>query len=471
MISNSQPGDGSRIPPGWTPVTPDRRRRPRLPGSGWPIALALIAAVWLSGFAVNNLRGTRYSSAINSIFPRLGSNHIDDGSVQAAWDIVSSEYYVRGADSAKGTAGAESGIVDYLHNNFKDRFSAYFSADQYRMLQDNLNGRRKGGVGIELEARCAGGAICINSQPATVVAITGVLHNQPAERGGVRRGDLITAVNGKPLSGLAPDPETQIQRSQPLIDNPAGTAVTLTVLRGAQSVDLHMTDENLSLPSVFTMRFGSVVLVQVTGFDTGTGDAVHTQLGDALKSGAGSIILDLRHNPGGFVTESQKVASQFLTHGGNQQDVVVRRGRLDSNQVPDTAQKVERDAILDPKDGGATASSQKLVVLIDGDSASAAEIVTAALHDYKRATVIGVKSFGKGSVQEDFNLPDGADLHLTVEKWFGPSGESIDGTGITPDTAVTLADEDHRFRLESQSAEPAQDAQFQAALAVAQSPG
>ena len=468
MISSSQPGGGSPIPPGWNAVTPPKGRRPRLPGAGWPIVLALIAACWLSGFVVNNLRGTRFATAVNTVFPRVGGDRVDDASVQAAWDWVRNEYVVRDVDPAKATAGAESGIVEYLHSAYNDRFSAYFSPEQYRQLQDNLSGRRNGSVGIELESRCAGGAICAANQPASTVTITGVLHNQPAERAGVRRGDLLVAVGGKRLSALAPDPDTQIQKSQALVDNPAGTQVTLTVQRGAQSVDLQVTDENLSLPSVFSMRFGAVVLIQVTGFDSGTGDEVHKQLTDALHSGAAGIILDLRHNPGGFVSEAQKVASQFLTHGGAQQDIVVRRGRLDSRQGPDSAQKVEHDPILDTKDGGATAPTQKLAVLVDGDSASASEIVTAALHDYRRGPVIGQKSFGKGSVQEDFNLPDGADLHLTVEKWFGPGGETIDGTGITPDKVVALVDEDHRFRLDSQSVDAGQDAQLQAALQAVQ---
>jgi carboxyl-terminal processing protease len=107
-----------------------------------------------------------------------------------------------------------------------------------------------------------------------------------------------------------------------------------------------------------------------------------------------------------------------------------------------------------------------MAVLVDGDSASAAEITAAALHDYDRATVVGDKTFGKGSVQVDFPLPDGADLHLTVERWYGPNGESIEGSGITPDRPVSLSDPDARFQLDAQSAPPSGDAQLQSALAV-----
>jgi carboxyl-terminal processing protease len=111
------------------------------------------------------------------------------------------------------------------------------------------------------------------------------------------------------------------------------------------------------------------------------------------------------------------------------------------------------------------------VVLVDGGTASASEIVTAALRDDHRATVVGATTYGKGSVQLDFPLPDGSDLHLTVEKWYGPDGESIDGRGITPDDQVSLPSPDDLFTLEAQSASPSQDPQFQAALALAQQGG
>jgi carboxyl-terminal processing protease len=466
VISSSQSGGGSESPPPWETVDPAPRRRFRFPRStGWPVALALIAAFWLGGFAVDNLRTTRYSGAVTRLFPTIGGSNIDENSVNAAWDIVRNEYVVRDVDAAKATAGAESGIVQYLHDTYGDRFTAYFSADQYKSLQDNLSGRRNASVGIELQARCAGGAICAGSEQPSVVAIVSVLRNQPAEKGGVQRGDILVSVDGTKLGTLAPDPATQITDSQPIIDKPAGTQHTFVVQRGTQTLSLQVTDEDLSIPSVWSMRFGSVVDIQVTGFDDNTGKDVKQQLQDALNSGATGVVLDLRHNPGGFVTEAQETASQFLKKSSTVQDVVVRRGRLDNTQGPGSAQQVTHDTVTD--DGG-IAVTQPMAVLVDGDSASAAEIVAAALHDYKRATLVGDKTFGKGSVQEDFSLPDGADLHLTVQKWFGPAGESIDGNGISPDKAVALPDQDHRFRLDAQSGDASGDAQLQAAIAVAQ---
>ncbi len=206
-----------------------------------------------------------------------------------------------------------------------------------------------------------------------------------------------------------------------------------------------------------------MLYLQVTAFDENVGEALRGLIQNGVKGGGVTeVVLDLRHNPGGLVTEAQSIASEFLTPQGKEQDVVVRRGRLNPNSDPQSAENVQRDQI----ESGGLVPTLPMAVLIDGSSASAAEIVSAALHDYHRATLVGDKSFGKGSVQQDFGLPDGADLHLTVEKWFGPGGETIDGTGITPDTAVSLPDDDHRFHLDAQSPPASADAQLQAALGL-----
>jgi carboxyl-terminal processing protease len=235
----------------------------------------------------------------------------------------------------------------------------------------------------------------------------------------------------------------------------------LTVQRRSTQLTLTATRANLQIPSVYTQLFGHTLYMQVTGFDTDTGDAARTQLQHGLAAGATSIILDLRRNGGGYVSAAQSLVSEFVQPTATQKYVVMRRGRLALNGAANTAQEVVNDAILP----GGIALTQPLVVLVDGDSASAAEITAAALHDYRRATVSGEKTFGKGSVQVDFPLPDGADLHLTVERWYGPNGESIEGSGITPDTTVALAQPDDRFQLDAQSPPVTADAQLEAALA------
>jgi carboxyl-terminal processing protease len=213
---------------------------------------------------------------------------------------------------------------------------------------------------------------------------------------------------------------------------------------------------------VYSRVIGHVLYMQVTGFDTDTGAVARTQLQQGIAGGATSIILDLRQNGGGYVSAAQSLVSEFVAATATHKYVVIRRGRLAANGDLSSAEEVSNDVIQ----SGGVALTQPMAVLVDGDSASAAEITAAALRDYHRATLVGDKTFGKGSVQVDFPLPDGADLHLTVERWYGPNGESIEGSGITPDRAVALPNPDSRFQLDAQSPPASGDAQLQAALAV-----
>jgi carboxyl-terminal processing protease len=454
------------------PEPPESRQAPPgRPRQGLIVGALVVAACWATGLAVNNLATGDAAGVINKIFPRIGQgNSVDASAVAATWRIVQQEYVLRSLDARVGTQGAEKGIIDELKSSYNDRFSNYYTADQYAQLQRNLSGQRNGSIGIALEPRCANETLCAQNATATELVLEEVLHNQPAEKAGLHDNDVLVSVDGKELATLEPDITKRLDKAASLVRGQPGTPVTLGVLRKGQALTVTVTRADLQIPAVYSQRFGSVLDVEVTGFDEKSGDDFRRQLQDGLHSGATSVILDLRGNPGGLVTEAQSIASEFLSPvKGKEEDVVVRRGRMTSSGSnplgdPGTAQKVERDAI---KPGG-LALTQKMVVLVDGDSASASEIVAAALHDYHRATLVGAKTFGKGSVQEDFPLPGGADLHLTVERWFGPDGESIDGTGITPDRAVALPDTDHRFRLDAESVDAAQDAQFQAALQMLQ---
>jgi carboxyl-terminal processing protease len=449
------------------PDPPEPEARPGRSRQGLVIGLLVLVACYVTGLAVNNLATSDAASTINRIFPRIGQgNSVDNASIAAAWRVVQDQYVLRAVPADVGTQGAEKGLIDQLKQQYSDRFSTYYTADQYAQLQRNLTGQRNGSIGIALEARCAGESICAQGATPTEIVLEEVLHNQPAEKAGLRNGDMLVSVDGTDLAKAEPDITKRLDKAATLVRGKPGTQVSLTVLRKGVPVTVTVTRADLHIPAVYSQRFGPVLDIQVTGFDEKSGDDFRKQLQDAISSGATSVILDLRANPGGLVSEAQAIASQFLQPvKGKQDDVVVRRGRMSQSSQnplgdPNTAQKVEHDTIVP----GGAALKQTVVVLIDANSASASEIVAAALRDYRRASLVGEKTFGKGSVQEDFPLPGGADLHLTVERWFGPNGESIDGTGIAPDRAVSVADPDHRFRLDAQSADPAQDAQFQAAL-------
>lgn len=454
-------------------MTSPRRRLPR-PPAGVSRVVGVVAMCYLTALIVLNLSTTSAASAlIARVFPHFGGSTLNQGSIAAEWGAIEQNYVIRNVPTSPGTEAAEQGVVQYLHDTYNDRFSAYLTPAQYRQLTSTLGGQRSGSIGIALEPRCALEAICAANQAATEPVIEDVLAGQPAERAGVMRNDVLVAVNGVKLSSLGRDVAAQVDGSAGLIRGPVGTTVSLTVRRvlaasnGALAppttmLTLTATRENLQIPSVYSTMIGHVLYMQVTGFDTDTGDAARAQLQQYLARGATSIILDLRENGGGYVTAAQSLVSEFVQPTSTQRYVVIRRGRLLSATDTGSAQDVTDDAI----EPGGIALTEPMMVLVNADSASAAEITTAALRDYHRATIVGATTFGKGSVQVDFPLPDGADLHLTVERWYGPDNENIDGTGITPSDAVALSSPDLRYRLDAQSPPASTDAQLQAALSA-----
>ncbi len=455
-------GDQPDEPVTWSRQEPPQRRRIPRPSGGVLRAAAVVAACYLTALLAVNLSTSSYGGFINRILPHLGGSPLDQTGIAAEWQTIQQNYVIRNLPPSAGTQGAEQGMVQVLHDAYNDRFSAYLSATQYQELNSTLGGRRDGSIGIAVEPRCAGGAVCAGGQAADRAVIENVLVNQPADRAGVHRGDELVAVDGTTLASLGSDENTRIDKAATLVRGAVSSTVALTVKRGSAQLTLTATRANLQIPSVYSRLIGHVLYLQVTGFDTDTGSVARTRLQQGIAAGATAIILDLRQNGGGYVSAAQSLVSEFVNPTATNRYVVIRRGRLTANGDLGSAQEVTND----PIQPGGVALTQPMAVLVDGESASAAEITAAALHDYHRATVVGDRTFGKGSVQVDFPLPDGADLHLTVERWYGPNGESIEGSGITPDRPVSLSDPDSRFQLDAQSAPAGGDPQLQAALTL-----
>ena len=426
-------------------------------------SLVVVASCYLTGLAVVNLEGTGAANVVHALFPRVDRHNLDSASVNAAWATIQQRYVMRSVDSSLGTTGAEQGMIDALKAKFGDRFSAYLSPEEARAQRADLAGQRSGSIGIALDARCDGGAACPAGATPSTLVIEDVLRDQPAARAGLLPGDLLVAVDGRLVRTLGTTTDDRLSRVSSLIRGRAGTTVRLSVARAGSAREVVVARGDLTIPSIYTQRFGNTLYMQVTGFDENTGDDARNALQQNVGAGVHAVVLDLRHNGGGYVTSAQRLASQFVSPGPGRRDVVVRRGRLAAGGAPGSAETVIRDTI----ESGGVATALKVVVLVDGDTASASEIVAACLHDYRRATVVGERTFGKGSVQEDFVLPDGGDLHLTVEKWFGPRGETIDNAGIQPDQTVALDSAEHRFTLDAIGPDSAADAQLQAALVAA----
>lgn len=423
-------------------------------------AATAIVCLYLGGLWATNATSVPLGGLAGAIFPRLGG--FDDTSLQVEWQDIQHDYVLRGVPSSLAQQSSEEALVQALDQRYGDRFTTLFTSSQYQQFDRYLNQQRSGSVGLSLEERCAGAVLCAAGQSPSVLAVEQVLYGQPAWDAGLRNGDILISVGGVRVASLGTLSQ-QLQRLPGRIDGAAGTTVRLGVVRGGRPLDFTLTRRNLTLPTVYSRMFGSVLDLQVVSFGTDTARQSVAQLRSGLARGASAVVLDLRGNGGGYVSAAVTLASQFLTRHGREQDVVVRRGRLDTQGTPSSAQSVIRD----PIQPGGVAPSVPVVVLVNGGTASAAEIVTAALRDYHRAQVVGTRTYGKGSVQVTYTLPNGDALHLTVERWYGPDGESIDGTGITPTDPVSLPTPDDLFTLQAESASPARDPQLQAALTIA----
>jgi carboxyl-terminal processing protease len=284
-----------------------------------------------------------------------------------------------------------------------DPYAAYYDAKQYAELRLDQTGEFFG-IGVTL-------GLNKDNQP---VAVT-VFDKTPAKRAGLKTGDVFTAVDG------ARKASWNLDDFVALVRGPAGTKVTLEVTRpNTKPFNVTLTRERIAVPNTMIKTYGDVGYVRLMTFN----ELSATDVADAIKGfdskGAKGYILDLRGNPGGLLESAVQVSSLFVEDG-----VIVR---VDERGKPE-----EEDRAL----GGAI-TGKPLVLLVDDMSASAAEIVTGALKDYGRATIVGVKTYGKGSVQSVIPLDNGGAVKLTIAHYLTPLSKVIDKVGVTPDVVVKM---------------------------------
>jgi carboxyl-terminal processing protease len=385
-------------------------------------AVALILVV---GFVA----GIYVDQAYPEFVPYFGHrsvSRVDLSEVQQAVRLIQADY----VDSSVNTTKLSQGSVQGLVSSLGDPFSLYFAPDQYKRLQESYQGRYTG-VGVYL-----------SFNTAAYPVITGTVSGSPAAEAGLQAGDQIIKVGDKDIKGITADQATA------LIQGPEGTKVTLTIQRGADTISFTIARAQIQVPTVRSATVGNRILyVRIYQF----GSQTSTEFSKALKSGlAGSsgMVLDLRGDPGGFVSAADDVITQFVTSG----ETFETRGRSGTDRHQVGSQH--------------GAPSVPLVVLVDANSASAAEIVAGSLQVHHRAKLVGTTTFGKGSVQQDFRLTDGSDLHLTVERWYLPNGVTIDHKGLAPDVPVTLAKPSDAYDVSQPSLGYARDAQLNAALTL-----
>ncbi|KUM91149.1 peptidase S41 [Streptomyces pseudovenezuelae] len=302
------------------------------------------------------------------------------------------------ADGASPVEAAERAV-----SRSGDRWGAVYSRGEYEEFEAALDGRY---TGVGLWAR---------RERDGRIEVTRVSSDSPAAAAGIREGDRLRSVDGERVDGHPVTEVVSLLRGDAK-DAAAGTAVRLGLERGTHAWTKTVRRARLSTDSVAVRELaGGVTVIRIDSFTKGVGDEVRDAVRDAPAGGG--IILDLRGNSGGLVTEAVTTASAFLDGG------LVATYDVDGTQQA-----------LHAEPGGDT--SRALVALVDGGTMSAAELLTGALQDRGRAVVVGSRTFGKGSVQMPSRLPDGAVAELTVGHYRTPSGRGVDGRGITPDLEV-----------------------------------
>jgi carboxyl-terminal processing protease len=369
------------------------------------LIVLLAAACLLTGY------GLGQRTATSGLPTAAGLSAEDQRAFAIVWETlgqIERDYYKRdGLDHQKLAEGAARGLVEAVG----DPYTRLLDPRRAEQAQTQLSGRFDG-IGAELDSR---------DNRLRVVA---PLRGSPAEQAGVRAGDVILAIDAADATRMSLADAVRLVRGQ------AGSTVQLTLRREgvADPLVLAITRAEIRLPSVegHTIEGAeSIAYVRLSVFAEPTAQQLRERLGPLLGGGAHGVVLDLRGNPGGYLTSAVEVTSVFLRDG-----VVLYQQR-----GPDpTERKTYRTS------GSAQAPDVPLVVLIDGGSASAAEIVAAALRDNQRALLVGQKSFGKGTVQEQKMLSDASQLRVTVAQWLTPSGHAIQGQGLLPDLEVVPVD-------------------------------
>ncbi len=296
-----------------------------------------------------------------------------------------------------------SGIKGMLES--LDPHSAFMPPDIFKEMQVETQGSF-GGLGIE---------ITVKDRMLMVVA---PIEGTPADRAGIHPGDRIVKIDGSPTKDMT------LMEAVKKLRGPKGTNVVVTILREESPgpFELTLVREIIEVKSVKVKELGDgVAYVRISAFQERTGKDLQKAIEQLGQNGMSSMVLDLRNNPGGLLNQAVQVSDLFLDQG---QLIVYTEGRIKNQDLRFSAEH------------GAQIPKVPMVVLVNGGSASASEIVAGALQDWKRAVVLGTKTFGKGSVQTVVPLSDGSGLRLTTAKYFTPKGRSIHGTGLVPDIVV-----------------------------------
>ena len=373
----------------------------------WFLTLVIVAIVSF----VAGARSDALFANVASVFGvRTSNKTIDLSSVQKTYQELIANYDGK-LDTQKLIYGANRGLVEAAG----DPHTAYMDPDETKEFDKSLSGQIGGGIGAEIGLR--------NNKPTIIKP----LENSPAQKAGIKAGEVIVKVNDESSSDWSVDKVVSKIRGE------IGTSVKLTLLSEGRTREVSVVRQNIVSPAVESEVDGEIGILKVNRFGDDTVSLSRKYASEFVEKGVKKVILDLRNNPGGTVGAAQGLLGIWLD---NQIAMTERRG----SEIVKTLRTT----------GTPILGNMKTVVLINGNSASASEITAGALREYGKATLVGQKSYGKGSVQIVLGLPGGSQMKVTEARWYTPKGKNIDKTGIEPDVKIDLSSDDINNNVDPQ---------------------
>ena len=373
----------------------------------WFLTLVIVAIVSF----VAGARSDALFANVASVFGvRTSNKTIDLSSVQKTYQELIANYDGK-LDTQKLIYGANRGLVEAAG----DPHTAYMDPDETKEFDKSLSGQIGGGIGAEIGLR---------SNKPTIIK---PLENSPAQKAGIKAGEAIVKVNDEASS------DWSVEKVVSKIRGEVGTSVKLTLLSDGKTREVSVVRQNIVSPAVESEIDGEIGILKVNRFGDDTVSLSRKYASEFVDKGVKKVILDLRNNPGGTVGAAQGLLGIWLD---NQIAMTERRG----SEIVKTLRTT----------GTPILGNMKTVVLINGNSASASEITAGVLREYGKATLVGQKSYGKGSVQIVLGLPGGSQMKVTEARWYTPKGKNIDKTGIEPDVKVDLLSDDVNNNVDPQ---------------------
>jgi carboxyl-terminal processing protease len=396
------------------PVTPQPVKPPRSGASpvAWVVALALAAMVGTLLFVGGYLAAGGGSGSC--VAPSEAFAPFCD-----AYAKLKAQY----VDQLDDTKLAEGAIQGMFEHGVQDPFSGYMSPDDYQRALGDLSGQFSG-IGAEMGVKNLQNPDnleeCTTFSDTCALVVVAPLEDSPAEKAGLHAGDIVTAINGKSVNGVSLEDAVKQVRGE------SGTDVTLSLRRDNRELEMTITRADITMREVTSRILDNHIgYVALHGFSNPSSAQFHEALQDLLAKGATSFVFDLRDNPGGYIDAANKIASEFIKSG-----LIFTQ-----ESAADGVKRWEATG-----DGLATDPSIPVAVLVNNGSASASEIVSAALKERGRATIIGQHTFGKNTVQLWDPLDNGGGVRITISRWFTPDHNSVAPDGVQPDIVVNVPD-------------------------------